>query len=154
MRIVRRICTVIAVGYCVLLILAFVRGMLQPLLEKQERAEFEAGAMKEIDRFSDALDENWTESGRGTSRVVSMVYVDGEGEELICHICQTNILSGEVPRNEDGLSIVLNEVIDPDTAEASRTCRVNNQEAMLYEKDGRAYPVSYTHLIPGEGPSR
>lgn len=90
---------------------------------------------KMTEKVEAALGDEWSKTQETV--VKPFTYSDSEGNTIIYYVIATKYYD-EVPEIT-GLDSVLNEVIDPDTAESSRPCKVCDLDAMIYEKDNRAY---------------
>lgn len=71
------------------------------------------------------------------SKIVPITLVGAQGDELIYYVCQTEWMDEECVTS--GLSPVLDQIIDPETADSTEYCQVNGLDAALYHKDDRAY---------------
>lgn len=94
-------------------------------------------AKEQIDKISSALGDEWTELVRAEEEITPYVYTDSNGNELIYYVCKTTMLSGEL--SEEDVGALLHEIIDPETAEERKACKVCDLDAMHYLKEGRAY---------------
>lgn len=88
-----------------------------------------------LEKFEAALGDEWTK--KSETRVLPFTLKDADGETIVYYVIVTTHYD-DVPEMA-GLDPALNEIIDPDTAESSRTCKVCDLDAILYEKDGRAF---------------
>lgn len=86
-------------------------------------------------RLEAALGDEWTKEQETT--LTPFTYADSAGNTIIYYVISTKFYN-EIPEIE-GLDPVLNEVVNPDTADSSRSCKVGNLDAMIYEKDDRAF---------------
>ena len=118
-----------AVAVCALLMFFICRP--------SEEEKFRMEAEEQINKISSALGDEWTELVRAEEEITPYVYTDTEGNELIYYVCKTTVLSGELP--EEDVGALLSEIIDPETAEESKVCKVCDLDAMHYLKEGRAY---------------
>lgn len=88
--------------------------------------------------MDNTLDEDWKK--QFVTEAIPIIYTDSEGNEIIAYyICKTTYYETD-PTEITGLNVdVLPCVFDPETADNSYACTVNNWNAMLYEKGDRFY---------------
>ena len=93
--------------------------------------------MDMLNRVENALGDEWER--KTVTEVSDLVYSDGEGSNIIYHVCLTTYYGVEATEqirlNTDAISVV----ISPDEAESCRECTVSGLPAAIYQKDGHAY---------------
>lgn len=89
-----------------------------------------------IESVQAALGGEWTAQSK--TAITSRTFPNAEGETIVFYVCQTTYFTDDIPEIT-GINEALNEIIDPAAAETSRACTVSGREAVLYQKDGRAY---------------
>ena len=89
-----------------------------------------------IAQMEEALGDEWGKVSE--TEVVPLTFADDEGDTIICYVCKTAYYTEEIPE-VDNLTTVLDEIISPETAEESRSCKVSGLDAMLYKKNGRGF---------------
>lgn len=87
-------------------------------------------------QMEEALGDEWGKVSE--TEVVPLTFADDEGDTIICYVCKTAYYTEEIPE-VDNLTTVLDEIISPETAEESRSCKVSSLDAMLYKKNGRGF---------------
>ena len=71
--------------------------------------------------------------------VIPVTWEDADGNDVIYRIIQTTYYNAD-PAEVTGLNVdAIKEIIDPDEAESSRDCRINDDPGAWYEKDNRVY---------------
>lgn len=88
-----------------------------------------------LEKIEAALGDEWTK--KSETRILPFTLADADGNTIIYYVINTTYYD-EVPEMT-GLDPALNEIIDPDTADSSRPCKVCNLDAMLYEKNERTF---------------
>lgn len=106
----------------------------------QEAAEVPEDPYAMLEKMDRAARETFGEDCEMVSQsvITPYHYDDGQGGIITYSLCRTFYLTDEVPALE-GLSPVLDEVIDPAAATERRACRVGDFPAMLYKTDGVSY---------------
>ena len=118
---------VLALAVCLVAIaLLFVR--LEDREKKEPSEEF-------MEKFEAALGDEWTK--KYETRIQPFTLADADGNTIIYYVISTTYYD-EVPEMT-GLDPALNEIIDPDTVDSNRICKVCDLDAMLYEKNERAF---------------
>lgn len=122
----RKISLIFVAAFCLLLAVISAR---QPETAQKTPPE-------ELAKIEGALGEEWKKQSQ--TIIVPAYFSDSKGNSIVFYACQTSFYDAEPPVLS-GLDPVLNEVIDPETAESSRACQVSGLDAMRYEKEGRAF---------------
>ena len=73
------------------------------------------------------------------TEVSDLVYSDGEGNNIIYHVCLTTYYGVEATAQTGLNTDAISAVISSDEAESCRECTVSGLPAAIYQKDGRAY---------------
>lgn len=129
----KRIAIAVIIIFCVLTLIAVFRPRQDQV---SSIADFINEAEQMGNRLEEALGDEWSKTRE--VKIIPIEFEDTEtSDKLTYYICQTTYFD-EIPEIT-GLDPVLNEIIDPAAAEESRQCSVNDLDAMLYQKDGRAY---------------
>lgn len=93
--------------------------------------------MNMLNRVENALGDEWEK--KTVTEVSDLVYSDGEGNNIVYHVCLTTYYGVEATAQTGLNTDAISAVISPDTAESFRECNVSNLPAAIYQKDGRAY---------------
>lgn len=72
-----------------------------------------------------------------TNQLISFTYANPSGETIIYHVFYTPGSNNSV--TNAGINPVIHEIINPDTADTSRTCNVSGFEAVLCSQGKRSY---------------
>ena len=118
---------VLALAVCLVTITLLLTRLI--LVERKDSSE------ELIEKIEAALGDEWTK--KSETRILPFTLADADGNTIIYYVINTTYYD-EVPEME-GLDLALNEIIDPDTADSSRPCKVCDLDAMLYEKGERAF---------------
>ena len=71
--------------------------------------------------------------------VIPVTWEDEDGNDVIYRIIQTTYYNEDSPRGDDLNVDVIKEIIDPEEAESSRDCQINDNPGAWYEKDDRIF---------------
>ena len=93
--------------------------------------------MNMLNRVENALGDEWEK--KTVTEVSDLVYSDGEGNNIIYHVCLTTYYGIEAIAQTGLNADAISAVISPDEAESCRECTVSGLPAAIYQKDGRAY---------------
>ena len=93
--------------------------------------------MDMLNRVENALGDEWEK--KTVTEVSDLVYSDGEGSNIIYHICLTTYYGVEATAQTGLNTDAISAVISPDEAESCRECTVSGLPAAIYQKDGQAY---------------
>ncbi len=89
-----------------------------------------------LGRLENALGDGWIR--QSSTQITPVTYNDGQGQTVVHYICQTTYYVDSIPEIT-GVDPVVNRIIDPETAETSRACKVSGFDAVLCTRDGRSY---------------
>ena len=93
--------------------------------------------MDMLNRVENALGDEWEK--KTVTEVSDLVYSDGEGNNIIYHVCLTTYCGIEAIAQTGLNADAISAVISPDEAESCRECTVSGLSAAIYQKDGQAY---------------
>ncbi len=93
--------------------------------------------MDMLNRVENALGDEWEK--KTVTEVSDLVYSDGEGSNIIYHVCLTTYYGVEATAQTGLNTDAISAVISPDEAENCRECTVSGLPAAIYQKDGQAY---------------
>ena len=93
--------------------------------------------MDMLNRMENALGDEWEK--KTVTEVSDLVYSDGEGNNIIYHVCLTTYYGVEATVQTGLNTDAISAVISPDEAESCRECTVSGLPAAIYQKDGQAY---------------
>ena len=93
--------------------------------------------MDMLNRVENALGDEWER--KTVTEVSDLVYSDGEGSNIIYHVCITTYYGVEATAQTRLNTDAISAVISPDEAESCRECTVSGLPAAIYQKDGHAY---------------
>ena len=93
--------------------------------------------MNMMNRVENALGDEWEK--KTVTEVSDLVYSDGEGNNIIYHVCLTTYYGNEAIAQTGLNADAISAVISPDEAESCRECTVSGLPAAIYQKDGQAY---------------
>ena len=115
---------------CILLVLAVVIIFANRPTPRDEMMEM-------LNRVENALGDEWEK--QTVTEVSDLVYSDGEGNNIIYHVCLTTYYGVEATAQTGLNTDAISAVISLDEAESCRECTVSGLPAAIYQKDGRAY---------------
>ena len=119
----------IIVTICVLLVLAVA-------LTFANRPTPQYEMMGMLNRVENALGDEWEK--QSVTEVSDLVYSDGEGNNIIYHVCLTTYYGVDATAQTGLNTDAISAVISPDEAENCRECTVSGLPAVIYQKDGQA----------------
>ena len=119
----------IIVTICVLLVLAVA-------LTFANRPTPQYEMMGMLNRVENALGDEWEK--QSVTEVSDLVYSDGEGNNIIYHVCLTTYYGVDATAQTGLNTDAISAVISPDEAESCRECTVSGLPAVIYQKDGQA----------------
>ena len=90
-----------------------------------------------LNRVENALGDEWER--KTVTEVSDLVYSDGEGSNIIYHVCLTTYYGVEATAQTRLNTDAISAVISPDETESCRECTVSGLPAAIYQKDGHAY---------------
>ena len=93
--------------------------------------------MDMLNRVENALGDEWEK--KTVTEVSDLVYSNGEGNNIIYHVCLTTYYGVEATAQTGVNADAISAVISPDEAESCRECTVSGLPAVIYQKDGQAY---------------
>ena len=93
--------------------------------------------MDMLNQVENALGDEWEK--QTVTEVSDLVYSDGEGNNIIYHVCLTTYYGDEAAAQTGLNTDAISAVISPDEAESCRECTVSGLPAAIYQKDGQAY---------------
>ena len=93
--------------------------------------------MDMLNRVENALGDEWEK--QSVTEVSDLVYSDGEGNNIIYHVCLTTYYGVDTTAQTGLNTDAISAVISPDETESCRECTVSGLPAAIYQKDGRAY---------------
>lgn len=93
--------------------------------------------MDMLNRVENALGDEWEK--QSVTEVSDLVYSDGEGNNIIYHVCLTTYYGVDTTAQTGLNTDAISAVISPDEAENCRECTVSGLPAAIYQKDGQAY---------------
>lgn len=93
--------------------------------------------MDMLNRVENALGDEWER--KTVTEVSDLVYSDGEGSNIIYHVCITTYYGVEATAQTRLNTDAISAVISPDETESCRECTVSGLPAAIYQKDGHAY---------------
>ena len=112
---------------CILLVLAVVIIFANRPTPRDEMMEM-------LNRVENALGDEWEK--QTVTEVSDLVYSDGEGNNIIYHICLTTYYGVEASAQTGLNTDAISAAISPDEAESCRECTVCGLPAAIYQKDG------------------
>ena len=93
--------------------------------------------MDMLNRVENALGDEWEK--QSVTEVSDLVYSDGEGNNIIYHVCLTTYYGVDTTAQTGLNTDAISAVISPDEAENCRECTVSGLPAVIYQKNGQAY---------------
>lgn len=118
----------IIAAVCMLLILVAVIIFVNPTTPQDK-------IMDMLNQVENALGDEWEK--QTVTEVSDLVYSDGEGNNIIYHVCLTTYYGGEATAQTGLNTDAISAVISPDEAESCRECTVSGLPAAIYQKDGQ-----------------
>lgn len=120
----------------------FLLAVASSLLNRNRSAKIDPymEAAKEIHRVESALkevDEKW--QCQSLTVVTPYTYSNPDANTIIYYCCKTSYFETDPAEVTDLNTLAVSQVIELNTVEKSRECEVNGLDAVLCEKDGRAY---------------
>lgn len=109
----------------------------QPEPEKSQHEEF----IEYVSRVEAAADKVIGDEmpKQAKTLVIPVTWEDEDGNDVIYRIIQTTYFNAD-PAEVTGLNVeAIREIIDPDEAESSRDCEINDNPGAWYEKGNRIY---------------
>lgn len=88
-----------------------------------------------LEQIEAALGDEWTKTAE--TRIVPFTLYNADGDTLVYYVIATT--RGDGTPAPDGFDPALKEIIDPNTADSSRACKVGALDAVIYEAGYRAY---------------
>ena len=120
----------IIAAVCILLVLAVTIILANRPAPQDEMTDM-------LNRMENALGDEWKK--QTVTKVSDLVYSDGEGNNIIYHVCLTTYYGSEATAQTGLNTDAISAVISPDEAESCRECTVSGLPAAIYQKDGQAY---------------